>query len=111
MAYRPDCALAHALAVPMIGPAGPVGMLSAEIRADHLDGADLISLGTIVAAQLATLALAHPASTSDEYAAPRKPQARGTSGVRRLRGQRPQPPSTPAHGGAPGFGGGQRGSR
>ena len=59
----------------MIGPADPVGVLSAEIRADHLDDADLISLGTIFAARLATLALPHLASTADEHAAPREAQA------------------------------------
>lgn len=64
-----------ALAVPMIGPTGPVGVLSAELAGGHRAEADLVSLGIIFAAQLATLALPHPAAPPSETDAPRQARA------------------------------------
>ena len=62
-----------ALAVPMIGPAGPVGVLSAELHVEHPADGDLVALGTIFAAQLATLTL--PGSANAERQDPRHAQA------------------------------------
>jgi len=64
-----------ALAVPMIGPTGPVGVLSAELADGHRAEADLISLGIIFAAQLATLALPHPAAPTAEAGTPHQARA------------------------------------
>lgn len=48
---------AAALAVSMCGPSGPVGVLSAELRAGRSADDACVALATIFAAQLATLAL------------------------------------------------------
>lgn len=58
----PAGATPAALAVPIIGAAGPVGVLSAELRVEHVADDDLVALATIFAAQLATLTLPAPAS-------------------------------------------------
>jgi hypothetical protein len=53
-----------ALAVPMCGPSGPVGVLSAELQAGRSADQTSIALATIFAAQLATLAMPVPAADS-----------------------------------------------
>ena len=50
-----------ALAVPMCGPAGPVGVLSAELLAGHDADESCLAVATILAAQLATLTAPLPA--------------------------------------------------
>ena len=49
-----------ALAVPMCGPSGPVGVLSAELQTGRTADSTCIALATIFAAQLATLAMPVP---------------------------------------------------
>jgi len=50
-----------ALAVPMCGPAGPVGVLSAELLAGHDADESCLAIAAILAAQLATLTAPLPA--------------------------------------------------
>ena len=50
-----------ALAVPMCGPTGPVGVLSAELLAGHDADESCLAVATILAAQLATLTAPLPA--------------------------------------------------
>ena len=60
-----------AVAVAMCGPSGPVGVLSAELRAGrHADDA-CVALATIFAAQLATLAVPVAAPQASPQAAAR----------------------------------------
>jgi len=59
-------ASAAAIAVPLIGPSGVVGVLSAELRESGELTPSASALATIVAAQLATLVGSMPAAASDE---------------------------------------------
>ena len=54
-----------ALAVPMCGPSGPVGVLSAEMQPGRTADSTCIALATIFAAQLATLAMPVPAAATE----------------------------------------------
>jgi hypothetical protein len=63
-APRVSAASAHAgaaLAVPMCGPTGPVGVLSAELLAGHDADESCVAVAAILAAQLATLTAPLPA--------------------------------------------------
>ncbi|MDP1571835.1 MAG: hypothetical protein Q8L86_17700 [Vicinamibacterales bacterium] len=55
-----------AIAVPLIGPSGVVGVLSAELRASVDLSPSASALATIVAAQLATLVGSLPSAAGDE---------------------------------------------
>lgn len=57
---------AAALAAPLVGPNGPVGVLSAELRNGPDVAPAAAALATILAAQLATLVGSIPGATSDE---------------------------------------------
>jgi hypothetical protein len=52
----------------MCGPAGPAGVLSVELKAGQAIEDATVALATIVAAQLATLAIPIPAAPLDEIA-------------------------------------------
>jgi len=67
----PTATMPAAVAVAMCGPSGPVGVLSAELRAGrHADDA-CVALATIFAAQLATLAFPVATLTASAQAATR----------------------------------------
>ena len=51
-----------ALAVPMRGPAGPAGVLSVELKAGQTVDESKVALASVIAAQLATLAMPLPAA-------------------------------------------------
>jgi hypothetical protein len=57
-----------ALAVPMCGPSGPVGVLSAEMQPGRNADPTCVALATIFAAQLATLAMPVPNSQAESPA-------------------------------------------
>ena len=63
--------LPAALAVAMCGPSGPVGVLSAELRAGRHADVACVALATIFAAQLATLAFPVAAAKAGPQAAAR----------------------------------------
>jgi hypothetical protein len=67
--------LPSALAVALNGPSGPVGVLSAELRAGITPDETCLALATIFAAQLATLALPMPPSIAAQPAWPKQAQA------------------------------------
>jgi hypothetical protein len=66
--------LPAALAVALCGPAGTVGVLSAELGPGKAADETCLALATIFAAQLATLALPVPASVAAETLWPRQAQ-------------------------------------
>lgn len=67
----PTVASPAAVAVAMCGPSGPVGVLSAELRAGRPADDACVAMATIFAAQLATLAFPVAAPTAGQQAAAR----------------------------------------
>lgn len=67
----PTVSTPAAVAVAMCGPSGPVGVLSAELRAGRPADEACVALATIFAAQLATLAFPVAASVAGSQAATR----------------------------------------
>jgi hypothetical protein len=64
----PSATAPAALAVPMCGPSGPAGVLSIELKAGQVVAEADVALATILAAQLATLAMPLPVQLEAEPA-------------------------------------------